>query len=141
MFTYLLNKKDVKHLQTLQKVCIECVFELPRHTNVDSLHCKLKTLHVYNRRKYFLLSYIYVQETRSSDFIPDNTHSIGTQSNTKLNFKLLRPKTDKFAKSHIYAGYLLWNELLANDQMIPDLNWFKRRIKLHLIDEEKTDFL
>lgn len=69
------------------------------------------------------------KRTRDPGSIPDNTHTIATRANSKLNFKLPFPTSNKYSKSHIYQGQVMWNNLTHEDQLIPDISWFKRRIK------------
>lgn len=135
LFTYLLSKNDYKKIQTMQNCAIRCTFQLSKRTNVDSYHCKIKTLHVDNRRYLLLMIYMY-KLTLDPDFCPNPGHSFNTRTSAKLNFNLARPVHSKFNKSHCYVGRKLWNDLSADDQNLPDVDSFKRRLKRRLLETE-----
>lgn len=94
----LASKKDYKKLQTIQNCALRCVFKLPKRSNVDSYHCKIRTLHVDNRRYLLLMMYMY-RLTLARDFCPASSQALHTRSSVKLNFHLIRPKNSEFEKS------------------------------------------
>lgn len=53
------SKKEQSKLQILQNKCIRAILNLPKRTNVDSHHVKLRLLHVENRRNFNLMKYCY----------------------------------------------------------------------------------
>lgn len=112
-------------------------FGLAKRSNVDSLHCKLRLLHVSNRRYLYLMMYMY-RCARHLPTQPADRVGASTRSNSKRNFPMTRPLTDRFAKSHLYQGQLLWNDLDSDLQRLPDQNWFKRRLKTHLLTTERA---
>lgn len=140
LFSYLFSKKDFKKLQVLQNNCIRIAFGLSKRTNVDGLHCKLGLLHVEHRRYLLLMSYMY----RQAAYLPHITQAndmVSTRASHKRNFKVMRPVHTKYEKSHLHQGHLLWNELSLEYQNMPDLSWFKRRLKNHLLEVEKSSYL
>lgn len=54
------SKKKRSKLLILQNKCIQVILNLPKRTNVDSHHVKLKLLHVDNRRYFNLMKYCYL---------------------------------------------------------------------------------
>lgn len=137
LFKYMLSNNDFRKLQTIQNRALRCVFCLPKCSNVDNLHCRIRTLHVENRRYLLLMVYMF-KLTLAPDFCPASNESLSTRSSGKLNFHLIRPWSNKFHKSHCYIGKKLWNELSSEDQNMSDVDSFKRRIKLRLFASEKA---
>lgn len=135
LFAYLLTKKDFKRLQTIQNSALRCVFGLSRCTNVDGLHCKIRSLHVENRRYMLLMLHMY-RQTLTPNFCPAVAHSFNTRYSGKLNFHLERPVNSKFSKSHCYIGKKLWNDLPVENQNLSDIESFKRRLKQRLLESE-----
>lgn len=124
-FSYLFSKKDFKRLQVLQNHCIRSAFCLPKMTNVDSQHSKLRLLHLENRRYLSLMIYMH----RQAHYLPEATIRSSvtyTRSSLKRNFPITRASCCRFEKSHFNQGKLLWNDLPLETQRIVDPYMFKR---------------
>lgn len=138
MFSYLLSKSDFKKLQVLQNHCIRITFCLPKRSNVEELHCKLKLLHLENRRYLFLMKYMFHQANHLISESRPALTGINTRSSLKRNFSIVRPLNNRYMKSHLHQGRLLWNALPLEMQRLPDINWFKRSLKQGLLEVEKA---
>lgn len=110
-------------------------FSAVKTDKCPQFHCKANVLHVENRRSLLLLLNMF-KLANAPDFCPAVTDSMGTRSHDRINFTIPRPTSDKFLKSYYYKGRSLWNRLPAEDQGLPDSNWFKRRVKPRLLVEE-----
>lgn len=123
-------------LKTAKNNCIRCVYNLPKKTNVDKHHCWLKTLHV---EKSVMLLTLTHMDMKSLDLpvpppIPLDTSRSLTHSSGKILFTLPRPRSNKFLNSFAYKGAVAWNNLLLEEQMVPDLDQFKRAQKRKLLE-------
>lgn len=90
LFSYMLSRKAFKKLQTLQNHCIRIAFCLPKRSNVDGLHCRLKLLHLEHKRHLVLMLYMYKQSRLLPDH-PQTASTVNTRSSLKRNFPICRP--------------------------------------------------
>lgn len=130
-----MSKKSIKKLQVIQNNFIRNALNLPGRTNVDAAHCTLKVLHVENRRYLNLMHLMHIR-SRNAEIEPVPPQRVHTRQSDKLIFKLVKPMSEKYAKSLAYIGPKLWNELSPEEQLINDADTFKRTLKKRLSESE-----
>lgn len=69
------------------------------------------------------------------------TNMVNTRSSRKRNIPGTRSLCNRYHKSHLHQGHLLWNNFTIDMQRLPDINWFKRRLKKHLLDTKKPLYI
>lgn len=82
-----------------------------------------------------MLTHMYSQSLDSS--IVMNMTDRSTRSSGKILFKLPMPRS-KFLNSFVYSGASAWNNLTLEEQMVPDLDQFKRNQKKKTLELEKS---
>lgn len=136
LFSYSFSKKDQSRLQVIQNKCIRTIYQLPRRTNVDAHHVYMGILHVDNRRYLHLMKYCFY-ETLDIHNLQDHA-AIMTRQTDKILLKVEHPYSEKFKRSFVYRGPVLWNSLTAEEQLVNDIDLFTRRQKRKLLEAEKA---
>ena len=119
-----------KKLQSLQNKSLRCALSEDKYSNVDELHKKANKNKLAQRRNKQTILFMYTQSRKLVKHKKENdTSQVRTRSGGKLNFRLRKPRTEKFRKSISYKGKKLWNSLDKELQHVPDHGAFKHRIK------------
>ena len=118
----------VNKLQTLQndgiRIC-ERILD-PRGHNVDALHTQNKVTKLKVTRDRQLLRHLFkMSKNPTLVMVPARN----LRGNTKIKLRAMRAKKDIFAKSPLYRGLALWDELDASIQHLPTTRKFSNALK------------
>lgn len=118
----------VKHLQTIQNHCLSCAMGIvdPRLISRVALHVHCTCKWLARRRHDNLMGLIY-KHSRVPDNLVVPVHVL--RSNTKMKFRLQRPKGQRYQNSPLYRGWLLWDKLLGEEQETVSYSMFINKLK------------
>ena len=129
----------LKKIQTIQNKLLKVLFNLPRRTNTNELHSRLKILKVKDIYQSQVLKFVFesLKKTNIVQFhnlfrYKHTIHTHNTRQPMKLYSTIMRTK---YGKSTLYyKGTQLWNLLSTDVQNCSTLYGFKRIVKQKFID-------
>lgn len=128
LFYSSIHKPQQRKLQVIQNRAIRLVCRIPKRSNVDQQHIKLKLWHIENRYWYFLMNYMFMQARLPSNPFID-TRLISTRRHAGILFLLPHLVSERYMNSFVYKGRVQWNCLPAYIQLIQDNLQFKAYLR------------